>query len=651
VSEYDSSGMGVEVFVHHKKMNWCCHVGMRSHADAVAIIAALQDKTVEWKWTDELGETHLVKSGRLLIDYALTQWTAARIQACCAGEPLSKREPSRSECTSTTEHVVIPGLVLIPEYVNQQEEAALVAVLAGPHAPWAPSQSTRSPGAVIKRRVQHFGYVFDYKTSDVLRDRQVHGADCPPLPKIASHYKGATLEDHVVECLAQGRGWEVLAGVVERVRSHRFQTDDGSVIQFPNINQLTVNHYVPGEGIGSHVDTPSAFGDGLMSLSLSGGIVMEFRKVGLSGQDKERKLVYLPPRSLLVMSGDARYSWEHMIVTRMTDTHNDQILPRQLRVSLTLRTALDLDGSVMRLVDSSVFPPVWGQQVQSSPLKTPDCERDHVHAVYDAIATQWHNTRGKRGVLWPGATQFLQALPLGSVVADVGCGDGKYFPAIWGAGSYVIGTDISLPLLETTKLNESNKNGVPESRRVSQLRQHLRNRPAVAVADCMNLPLRTKSFDAAICIAVMHHLSTENRRKRCIEELSRIVTPGGLINVQAWAMEQEEGSRRTFASSDVFVPFNAQPKHLKLNSVEESGRASYHDDAEGVHNSRSAAAVYSKALNADYDDQKGLVVFKRYCHLYRKGELEDIATSIPSVELVDSGFESGNYFMILKVLK
>jgi hypothetical protein len=28
------------------------------------------------------------------------------------------------------------------------------------------------------------------------------------------------------------------------------------------------------------------------------------------------------------------------------------------------------------------------------------------------------------------------------VVADVGCGDGKYFSAIWEYGSYVIGTDI-----------------------------------------------------------------------------------------------------------------------------------------------------------------------------------------------------------------
>ncbi|EEC51757.1 predicted protein, partial [Phaeodactylum tricornutum CCAP 1055/1] len=219
-------------------------------------------------------------------------------------------------------------------------------------------------------------------------------------------------------------------------------------------------------------------------------------------------------------------------------------------------------------------------------------ERDHVHAVYNAVATQWHHTRGRRGVLWPGATQFLQQLPPGSVVADVGCGDGKYFPAIWEAGSYVIG----------------------------KLRKHLSRRPAIMVADCMSVPFRDNSCDAAICIAVMHHLSTRERRVRCIAELVRIVKPGGLINIQAWAMEQEQGSRRKFATNDVFVPFNAQPKYLQLT------------------------------FNADFDERKGLVVFKRYCHMYREGEMEQLVSEVPNAQLSGSGVESGNHFVIIKVL-
>jgi ubiquinone/menaquinone biosynthesis C-methylase UbiE len=281
---------------------------------------------------------------------------------------------------------------------------------------------------------------------------------------------------------------------------------------------------------------------------------------------------------------------------------------------------------------------MWGdrQEVVATALQTPETERQHVHAVYDAIATQWHHTRGKRGVLWPGATQFLQQLPRGSVVADIGCGDGKYFPAIWEAGSYVIGTDISLPLLRTCNLGTE----TAETRLVSSDRQQLRSRPAVAVADCMNLPLRDNSVDAAICIAVMHHLSTLERRIRCLEELKRIVQPGGLINVQAWAMEQDQGSRRKFASTDVFVPFNAQPKYL---DKQEQGEAPV--------TSNSVAEQYAQTYDgAEYDERKGLVVFQRYCHMYRRGELDELAASVTGLEVVESGYETGNHFMILRVI-
>ena len=217
---------------------------------------------------------------------------------------------------------------------------------------------------------------------------------------------------------------------------------------------------------------------------------------------------------------------------------------------------------------------------------------------------------------------------------------GKYFPAIWEAGSYAIGTDISRPLLKTS-IGSSSADTAPESRRVSEHRCHLRDRPAIAVADCMNVPLRTDSCDAAICIAVMHHLSTEERRLRCIEELVRIVKVGGCINIQAWAMDQEEKSKRQFASTDVFVPFNCQPKYLDKSSSDQQRQQTAN---------QSVAQQYADTYTgAEFDERKGLVVFQRYCHLYRSGELEELSSRIPGVKVVESGFESGNYFVILQV--
>ncbi len=638
-------GSEVEVFLPkpHKKQQpfvQSCHIGFRSATDAQDCVRKFQGASVVW----ESGHRTL-QSGQLFLDYAtITQKSKSKQR----GEyEKGKGEITRPECTSVTAHVNVPGLVVVEDFLSEEEEQILVAVLTGPQAPWSPQQSNKSQTGAVKRLVQHYGYVFDYQTADVLRREETptpFSADCPPLPI-------CSLSTATEELIREGKGWDILAKVVQKTRNHEFEhnnaeTQNTTTTNYPDLNQMTVNHYKPGEGIGSHIDTTSAFGDGLISISLNSGIVMEFTN---TKDDREKKLVYLPRRSVVLMSGPSRYEWEHQIVTRRTDTHNGKVLPRGTRISLTLRTALSLGGSPLSRYESSAFPPVWGNEnsncnnnnSSSNALVTPSTERDHVHKVYDAIATQWHHTRGKRGVLWPSATQFVQNLSEGSLVADVGCGDGKYFPAIWEAGSYVIGTDISLPLLETSVLAE--QENVPESRRVGQHRRGLQKRPAVAVADCMFVPLRSKSCDAAICIAVMHHLSTTDRRIRCLEELSRIVKPNGRIHVQAWAMEQASNSKRRFAATDVFVPFNAQPKYL--DKVNECTGAIANEV------SKSVAEQYSEAYEkADFDERKGLVVFQRYCHMYREGELDNLVRQIPSLRLVESGYESGNHYVIVKVV-
>jgi len=478
-----------------------------------------------------------------------------------------------------------------------------------------------------------------------------------------------------------------------------------------------VNEYLPGKGIGLHIDTEAAFGDGILIITLNGGIVMEFcnvvnhdvsstmndaengnfcnssNKISTSKIQHLKKLLYLPPRSLMLLTGDARYKWEHMIVSRTTDTVDGTVLARKLRVSLTLRTALSLplqEGGGWRpatklslpMYETSVFPPRWGQLSDSaaptanrengssnhtarlppasvddsrSDLVTQATERKHVHAVYDAIATQWHHTRGKRGVLWPGATQFIENLPTASLVADIGCGDGKYFTAFTAASSYVIGTDISEPLLKTAATATGGEDDMvdgPHYQRLSVDKRTFSIRPAVAVADCIHLPLRSNSFDAAICIAVMHHLSTEGRRIRCLVELHRIVKVGGLINVMAWALEQEDDSNRKFHGTDVLVPFNAQPKYLEhtlsstTNDVVSNSRPAVDTVTKGKGVAKMMAEQYS---GAEFDSKKNLVVFQRYCHMYLKGELEYLCGRVSGFKVIESSYEKGNHVVLARV--
>jgi len=745
------------------------HMGMRSNGDATRLIKLLQGKKISLSLelpkslldqvtskssssVSQVPTTMTIVTGKLFLDYADVLLPKGRNgnNKSSTAESATPGEPSRSECTSTTNHVHIPGLHLLPNYVTEREEQILLAALSGPHAPWAPTQYTPS-GGQIRRRVQHYGYVFDYESADVLRRDEDEGeveveegtsngddgvssdkerSACPPLPSMKTSRQSVldmndeSVDQWIDEAVQDVKGWEALAGVIEKTRRFDFAASPAaeevnseqpldeklsnvclngdvgdpkgnssdnhvsSETSYPDINQVTINEYTPGQGIGSHVDTLTAFEDGLLIITLNGGIVMEFRKVGTTNNVK--KLVYLPPRSLILLSGDARYKWEHMIVSRSTDTVDGKVLPRKLRVSLTLRTALAVpkvgkQALPLPLYESMVFPPRWGQlsddalsnakrddrkdgssdarqSTERSDLVTPATESKHVHDVYDAIATQWHHTRGKRGVLWPGATLFLENLPPGSVVADVGCGDGKYFSAIYAAHSYVIGTDISEPLLKTATTaassldvvdGSSKKKGLdsgPQYERLSTEKRAFSNHPAVAVADCIHLPLRSDSCDAAICIAVMHHLSTEGRRIRCLSELQRIVNVGGLINVQAWALEQENDSKRKFHGTDILVPFNAQPKYLQtLAKNEKDEKSPGIQPVEGSKGKGVAQMMAEQYNGAEFDSKKNLVVFQRYCHMYRKGELEQLCEQVPGLEVLEASYEKGNHVVLLRV--
>lgn len=87
--------------------------------------------------------------------------------------------------------------------------------------------------------------------------------------------------------------------------------------------------------------------------------------------------------------------------------------------------------------------------VPAEKLQVPVIERQFVMNVYDSIAEHWHHTRGKRKVHWHSVKAFLESLPNGTLLADVGCGDGKYFDV--NPNVITIGCDMSLNLLQVSK--------------------------------------------------------------------------------------------------------------------------------------------------------------------------------------------------------
>mmetsp|Transcript_131740 Transcript_131740/g.262878 ORF Transcript_131740/g.262878 Transcript_131740/m.262878 type:complete len:250 (+) Transcript_131740:2-751(+) len=109
----------------------------------------------------------------------------------------------------------------------------------------------------------------------------------------------------------------------------------------------------------------------------------------------------------------------------------------------------------------------------ANPFRTPAIEAEHVHTVYDTIAEHWNHTRYKA---WPRVDAFIRGLAPGSLVADLGCGNGKNIPAIREAGGFVVASDICAPLVRIAR--DSHGDDVSAS---------------TLVADCLCSPMRGRA--------------------------------------------------------------------------------------------------------------------------------------------------------------
>jgi len=220
-------------------------------------------------------------------------------------------------------------------------------------------------------------------------------------------------------------------------------------------------------------------------------------------------------------------------------------------------------------------------------------EEQHVHEVYEQIASHFSQTRYKP---WPIVNDFLIHLAPGSVGLDVGCGNGKYLAV--NRDVFIVGSDHSTNLAKIAKQHQ------PHS---------------AIVADNLALPHgggpHGGRFDFAISIAVVHHLSTPERRVEAIAAILDCLRIGGQALIYVWALEQKN-SRRGWDEGheqDVMVPWVMKTAKQRLEN---------------------GAFVEAKETT-----------YQRYYHLYKSGELEDNIRSAGG-EIIRSGYEKDNWWAI-----
>ena len=180
--------------------------------------------------------------------------------------------------TLATDHLP-EGLRYDEDFISADEEQQLLSVLCS-----LEFRAVVMRGQAARRTVRHFGLDYDYE----------HGELVPADP------------------LPQSMLWlrERCAALMER--------DPAELVQ------VLVSRYPAGAGIGWHRDAPM-FGSRIAGVSLLAPCRMRFQRT--IGGVRSVAAIELAPRSAYLLTGKARWSWQHSIPGA-----------KALRYSITFRT-------------------------------------------------------------------------------------------------------------------------------------------------------------------------------------------------------------------------------------------------------------------------------------------------------------------------
>ena len=194
---------------------------------------------------------------------------------------------SNFEQTEKPNQPTINGLTYLKDFITEDQQRQLITTID--EQIWLDD---------LKRRVQHYGYKYDYKARRI--DTSMYLGELPVWTKpLTQKFLKAKLFD------------------VEP-------------------DQLIINEYLPGQGIADHIDCEPCFDDTVISISLNSFCVMNFRN-----QNTKQKIPFLlEPCSAVVLKTESRYDWTHGISARKSDIYNNQTYRRRRRISLTFRRTI-----------------------------------------------------------------------------------------------------------------------------------------------------------------------------------------------------------------------------------------------------------------------------------------------------------------------
>lgn len=120
---------------------------------------------------------------------------------------------------------------------------------------------------------------------------------------------------------------------------------------------------------------------------------------------------------------------------------------------------------------------------------------------------------------WKEFENFKKYIKRGDQIADIGCGNGRLQNELGEEISYT-GIDNNEKLLAEARKNHPKENFIK--------------------GDLLDIPLDDESCDITFCIAALHHIPSEEKRKMAVKELKRITKKDGIVIIMVWNLWQKK---------------------------------------------------------------------------------------------------------------
>ena len=166
---------------------------------------------------------------------------------------------------------------------------------------------------------------------------------------------------------------------------------------------------------------------------------------------------------------------------------------------------------------------------------------EDIQGVFDQIASGWYSFRHR--TRFGSELEMLAGRWQKGRLLNVGCAHGPDF----------------LPFRQNFELH-----GIDFSAEMLRLAQRYSRKfnfsASLSLADVGYLPYHDETFDWAISVATYHHIKGERERQAALDELRRVLKPGGEAFITVWNRGQP---RFWFSGKEVAVPWRTKEKTLE----------------------------------------------------------------------------------------